>query len=363
MNKIVFCTLRDNKGATGGPAGVLYLQKQVLGSNISDCNCDYWFNTFSSDNIIKRVLNKVLFLSRCLFKRNTYFFTHDITSGWILSILGRRYSLIYHSQGPSIEESMNLGKSYGKMSGWFLRYRERMAFTHAKTLHFPSMGAAEMYFQSKYASCSMDEVNLRKPLYNIIPQAEINKPKDFPLEKDEHVLTFFSLGTLTVAKGQDQTVEFLAEFVKYYKKPVRYIFVGKGPLKEILIKKLDEIKCGYSFFTYYYFDALPHDVVMYLHQISDVYIMLHRISIFDFATLEAMSQDSAVVLSRVGGNPEFNRNDNVVFAEEAMKDMKKFAETDFITLKQRNIDVFGKYFSEEAFRKQYETFVSDLFVS
>lgn len=360
MDKIVFCTLRDNKGATGGPAGVLYLQKSVLGDSISGCHCEYWFNTFVSNNIFKKILNKFCFLFKCLYKNDTYFFTHDITSGWFLSLLRKRYSLVYHSQGPSIEESMNLGKKYGKLSGCFLRYRERMAFTHANTLHFPSMGAAEMYFDSKYAACSREEVNLCKPLYNIIPQAIVQKPKDFPLDKDENILTFFSLGTLTIAKGQDQTVEFIAEFVKYYKKPIRYIFVGKGPLKKMLIKRLDEIKSGYPFFTYCFFDALPHDTVMYLHQISDVYIMLHRISIFDFATLEAMSQGSAVVLSRIGGNPEFNRNDNVVFAEDALKDMKKFAETDFLALKKKNEDVFRRDFSEEAFRKQYEIFFSSI---
>lgn len=34
IKEIVFLTLRDNKGATGGPGGVLFLQKQMLGEKL-----------------------------------------------------------------------------------------------------------------------------------------------------------------------------------------------------------------------------------------------------------------------------------------------------------------------------------------
>lgn len=358
ITKICFCTLRDNKGATGGPGGVLYLQKEVLGESICGLKCKYWFNTYIGHN----VMNKIVFFLKCLFSRNTYFFTHDITSGWILAMLGRRYSLVFHSQGPMVEEMQNLGIRNSKIKAAFLKYRERSAFVHANTLHFPSIGAADMYFVSKYASCKRDEVNLRKPLYNIILQTKVQRPDGFQLSKEDNTLTFFSLGTLTVAKGQDQSVEFLAEFLKYYNYPVRYIFVGKGPMKNHLLKRLEEIKTAFVNFKYHYFDALPHDVVMYIHNISDVYLMMHRISIFDFATLEAMSQSSAVVLSRVGGNPEFNYNGNVIFAENAQNDMASFAKQNFDSLKKQNKEVFDKYFSKEAFRCQYENFVTNVVI-
>lgn len=360
INKICFCTLRDNKGATGGPAGVLFLQKEVLGESISGVKCEYWFNTFRDNGKIVKLMNMLAFACKSLFSRQAYFFTHDITSAWILALLGKRYTLVYHSQGPILEETKNLGKHLGSLSTRFLAKRERVAFTHANTLHFPSMGAADMYFDSQYATCKREKVNLKKPLYNIIPQVNPVKPDGFPLDKDSHCLTFFSLGTLTIAKGQDQTIEFIAELLKYYHSPVRYILVGKGPLKEQLLKRLDEIKASNAHFAYVYFDAVPHDAVMYLHQIADIYIMLHRISIFDFATLEAMSQGSTIVLSKVGGNPEFNYDGNVVFAEEAMANMKEFVDSDFNILKQKNKAVFAEHFSSDAFREQYEAFVSNI---
>lgn len=357
MNRIVFCTLRDNKGATGGPGGVLFLQKEMLGSSIVGVTCEYWFNTFEGRN---KLLNIIIFFIKCMFKGDTYFFTHDIMSGWILSLLRKNYTLVYHNQGPIAEEIMNLGVKHNRISLYILRHMERSAFTNAQTLHFPSMGAADMFFDSKYATCGREEVRLVKPLYNIIPLVNPQKPKKFSLDKADDYLTFFSLGTLTLAKGQDQTIEFLAEFLKSYKHSIRYIMVGKGPLKDQLIKRLDELKREHKHFTYHYFETVSHDIVMYLHKIADIYIMLHRISIFDFATLEAMSQDSAVVLSRVGGNMEFNLDNNIVYADDALMNMDKFAKIDFNAMKVRNKQVFSKYFSKEAFRKQYEDFITSV---
>lgn len=361
MNKnIIFCTFRDNKGATGGPGGVLFLQKEVLGNEISGLKCIYKFNSFCGGGKINSLLNIMSFFFECLFSKGNYYFTHDINSGLILGLLGKRYSMVYHNQGPMLEEKFNMGNKTGKLQASFIKFSERISFKNAITLHFPSNGAAKMYFDSKYASCNRDEVNLSPPLYNII--IPVGKPKniDFELEVDKTTLTFFSLGTLTKAKGQDLSVDFISNFLVYYKEPVRYIIVGKGPLKEQIINKLDELKKIHHNFKYYYYESLPHNIVMYIHSISDVYIMLHRISIFDFATLEAMSQSSAIILSKVGGNPEFNYCNNVMFAEDAIENMEAFSKTDFEHLKIKNKETFDRYFSKDAFRRQYEEFVNNI---
>ena len=44
IKQIIFCTLRDNRGATGGPGGVLYIQKNALGNEINKIPCKYQFN-------------------------------------------------------------------------------------------------------------------------------------------------------------------------------------------------------------------------------------------------------------------------------------------------------------------------------
>lgn len=215
-----------------------------------------------------------------------------------------------------------------------------------------------MYFNSQYSACNLNEVNLHEPLYNTILPSTLKQPQNIDFNND--VLTLFSLGTLTSAKGQDRTIEFIADFLNVYSKKVRYILVGNGPLKNQLISRLEDIQKIHSQFSYLYFESLPHEEVMYIHRMSDIYIMLHRISIFDFATLEAMSQESAIILSKVGGNVEFNLTNNIIFAEDVIKNMETFCKLDFESIKCNNKQVFDMYFSEDAFRKQYKDFVEEI---
>lgn len=364
IKKIIFCTLRNNNGATGGPGGVLYLQMTTLGDKIAGIPCSYIFNIVQVKyHQIGILLNRIIFKFLFRYKKYTYFFTHDIEMAALLADLGLPYSLIFHQQGPIILELSNMGYNLTEKMKKYYRETERSAFINAKTLHFPSNGAADMYFTSEYANCKREEVNLYAPLYNIIPQVEPVKPQELDLVHEEQYITLFSLGTLTIAKGQDQTVKFIREYAKKSSMPLRYILVGKGPLKEKLISELEIIKEESPSFVYQYFESLSHDAVMYVHKISDVYIMLHRISIFDFAILEAMSQDSAIILSKVGGNLDFNKDCNVIFAEDAIADSSLLLNMDISALKQRNHKVFCQYFSREAFIRQYEDFFENIVIS
>ena len=74
--------------------------------------------------------------------------------------------------------------------------------------------------------------------------------------------------------------------------------------------------------------------------------MLHRISIFDIATLEAMKAQCSLILSEVGGNIDFNKNDNVIFSKNAETCNMLFTNNVFLNeMKDRNLRVFHKYFS------------------
>lgn len=356
--RIVFCTLRDNRGATGGPGGVLYLQKKFLGCQPTGipCKCKYQFNIIPRGlGIFKSKINKMLFYLKFGMMRNTYFFAHDIDTAYLLAKLRKRYSLLFHQQGPVVQELLNFEHKIAPSKIKKIQTIEHIALTHAETLHFPSNGASKMYFDSAYASCKQKEVNLSFPLYNTIPEVKsVIQGGDVGVKEDKSSLTFFSLGTLTSAKGQDLTVEFLKKFVIEYQKPIRYILVGKGPLKELLLDKLENMKREFSHFSYVYLESIPHEVVMYLHHISDVYIMLHRISIFDFATLEAMSQGSAIILSKVGGNIDFNKENNILFAEDTLTNLSSITKTAIENYKVKNLQVFQRYFSHKAFVEQYQ---------
>lgn len=361
IKEIVFLTLRDNKGATGGPGGVLFLQKQMLGEKLLGIPCKYQFNILAGNlGKLKNILNKILFFFKYSCKNNVLYFTHDTETAYLLAKMNKNYSMLYHNQGPIVEERLNLGEILKKSSIKKWEKQERIAFLSAKSIHFPSNGAAEMYFNSKYANCKIDEVNLYPPLYNIIPMVEPIKTSEVNLDYDDEYITLFSLGTLTKAKGQDQTISFLKEYAYLAEKPLRYILVGRGPMKEELLGQLKKLKEEVNSFNYFYFESLSHDSVMYLHKISDIYIMLHRISIFDFATLEAMSQRSAIILSKVGGNVDFDKNNNIIFAEDIYSGKILLKSIDLESLKERNFQVFVEYFSKEAFIKQYRILFNKL---
>lgn len=353
IKKVILVALRDNKGATGGPGGVLFMLKQCLGSSAGgNIKCQYQFNPLTFNFRLKSRLNKALFYLKALFNKDAFYVAHDVDSAYILLRCNRKYTLVYHNQGPLLQEKKNFGIEIDSSQARRIRKKERLAFTKAYSLHFPSLGASDMYFKNQYRACELSEVKLGVPLYNTIPLDDMKVMEC--IKKDSEYLTFFSLGTLTNAKGQDRVLLFLREFLSVSEKPVRYIIVGKGPLRNLLFDACQNLKESFPTFVYEYFECLSHSEIMYLHAISDIYIMLHRLSIFDFATLEAMSQDTAIVLSPVGGNLDFDKASNIVFIDDDYHTSAgRLASADIDQLKGLNKAVFEKYFSVTAFRKEY----------
>ena len=355
--QIKFYANRPNRGATGGPGGVLYLQKNIIGNNFDNINLKYNFakNTrFWRKHKFLYAFFKIIFNE--LFDFNSYYIVNDIESAYILSFLHKSYSLVYHQQGPIVEEKNNFGKKLSNIEKSFLHFIEKYAFINAQSVHFPSKGAQEMYFSSLYRSCDNSQVFVGDVLPNTIENNVID------IKKDDNVLTFLSVGTLTNAKGQDQTILFLEELLKQYNNKIRYIMIGKGPNKDILIDKLNLLNKKYNNFNYIYKEQASHDEILRLNDISDIYIMLHRISIFDLATLEAMSNSCAVILSKIGGNVDFNVKNNIIFIEnnDYKKAVLQLLNSDINSLKQLNKYVFNNYFSENCFGENYKKFISSV---
>lgn len=349
--QISFYAFRDNKGATGGPGGVLYLQKNILGNTYNDIKLRYVFRT--RNKIFRKFFKDFYFaafiqvLIKELFRFKNYYICNDIGSAYALALLRKNYSLIYHQQGPIVEELINFGENISEKKRKRLKLIERVAFERAKTVHFPSKGAENMYFNSSFRSCSRDKVNIGDVLPNTVDVIPVNSAGH------NNVLTFMSVGTMTMAKGQDQTIKFLEKLLDAYQKPIKYVVVGRGPLASDLLNEYDKLKLNNPLFDFTYYDSLSHDSILNLMQKADVYIMLHRISIFDMATLEAMASSCAIVLSNVGGNPDFNVEDNVLLVDcnNYALGVKKFLNLDIEKLKVKNKQMFIKHFSFGVFRK------------
>lgn len=92
----------------------------------------------------------------------------------------------------------------------------------------------------------------------------------------------------------------------------------------------------------------------YLQEISDVYLMLHRISIFDLATLEMMNRAKTVVLSDIGGNREFNKENNIIlWQKDYRKTASEILNTDLQQKGKLNKKVYNKYFSHTPYKEKY----------
>lgn len=291
---------------------------------------------------------------------DSVYITHDYTTAFGLALTGRKFVYVSHLQGPRVEEKLNYGEQFTKLDRRIISFCERYVFRKAMYVCFPSVGARKYYFSSKYRSLSQHEAKIGPVLYNTI----YSHPDPQPVEgmaEDKESLTFISIGALTPAKGIDQLPEFIEEYLNTYSGKVRWIVVGDGLLKSKLRENFKFLTDKFDRLSINLIESCPYPQIQYLIRISDVYIMFHRISIFDLATLEAMKNGKCVILSNIGGNPEFNRSQNIILHDGNIKETANNLLTANIDdLKSRNKEVYENHFSNAAFIESYHRVIDDL---
>ncbi len=76
-----------------------------------------------------------------------------------------------------------------------------------------------------------------------------------------------------------------------------------------------------------------------------IYLMLQRVSIFDFSTLESMYCGNAVILSKIPGNIEYSRDENILLLDNKTSDDEIRAFIQKIDeIRRKNIVVYKDYF-------------------
>lgn len=340
---ILSLTFRPNRGATGGPGGVLFLEQQILGNKIASYNHDIifrkkevYFDLFA-DIFSAAQWTYDLILN----KSHKLYITHDMGVAFMLALLKRNYIFVWHFQGSFITQFENWGIRMNNTFKNIIKYIEYTSIKNAQNIYFPSIGAKNMYEYDKNRGYK-EAIKENTPLYNTIIDNNIYTP--------QNSITFVSVGTQTPAKGQDNIVDFFDRYLCSTRKNIIWYNIGDGVLYDDTYKKLQCIKSKYDNFSFNMVKKMNHDDVLKLMNNADVYIMLHRISIFDFATLEAMSNRCAIILSRVGGNIEFNRMNNIIFDDNFETDS---FEANLEELKSRNFYCYKKFFSQENFKSVY----------
>lgn len=341
-----------------GPVGVLLTQKKLMGDQWNGLKLSY---SFKEDNDISTSttyrLNEwigAVEFARRIAKQSdsTIYIAHDIFSAAGLATTGEHYVLIYHQQGEIIYESRNFGNVYPEEIEDAVKDLELFAVANADYVAFPSEGA-EYFFRKSGRFKSFPDYASYGALYNTLNEDLLKQKKEIGgLYKDQTKLTICSIGQMTEAKGIDQIPTFLNALSGYIEKPIRWIVVADGILKEKVVQDMQKLQEENTKLSFVQYDRLSHDEINYLLGISDAYCMLHRVSIFDIATLEAMYNNLLLVLSDIPGNIEYNKEENLFLVPD-------LSECDFGNLKDYllnpsvNRKVFEDYFSESKFKKRY----------
>lgn len=226
---------------------------------------------------------------------------------------------------------------------------EEYVFKKAKRIVFPSSGSLEMYRTDSYVK-SYDYDQKTLVIYNTslpeLKKPDLSKSIISTLSNDDAVKVV-SCGTLTKAKGQDLALELLMKVANLTDKKIIYLIIGSGVLKSDLenqaLKAPENLKI-------IFLEKVPHENVCEIFRLSDIYLMTHRISIFDIATLEAMKANCALILSKIGGNLDFNKENNVVFSENVNDIINLISNRNFLNnRKELNAAIFAKYFGPAKF--------------
>lgn len=354
------------EGGKGGGSAVQSCQNILLRNEYKGKHLKYTYfeNNKYWDNWDPRLADlwagAFFAISKTKDETDAVYITHDYTTGFGLALLGKKFVYVSHLQGPRVEEKLNYGEKFTELDRRIIKFCERYVFKKAMYVCFPSEGAKNYYFSSKYKSLNLRHSKIGPILYNTVYATPLPYPMDDIL-RDRDTLTFISIGALTSAKGIDQLPSFFDEYMNFHQGKVRWIIVGNGPLYEILQKKFRSLLDRHSCLSINFIESCSYQQIRYLMDISDIYIMFHRISIFDLATLEAMRDGKCVVLSNVGGNPEFNQIDNIILHDGDNKETaKKLHQANIDELKSKNKRAYEEYFSNNVFIKSYHRVIDDL---
>jgi len=345
------------KKAGGGPLGAICMQKKCLGESVGELQLEYPYYVETDE--IPAAINKYPHISgaieavrkMCGNDKDTIYIANDIFSAFGLYVTGKHYCLIFHAQGDVVKEMTMWGHNLSENIRAMIYQIEELAVANAYKVLFPSRGA-ESYFRKSFEQ----EIKFSSgnPLYNTV--TDFPKPCEVEgIEADEDSVTFLSIGQMTRLKGMDRIPDFIEKYLRHTGKRVRWIVVADGVLKEEVKARIEAIRETNDRLEYINIDyVVSHAQIYYLLNLCDAYLMLHRVSIFDFSTLEAMYCKKPVILSDIPGNDEYNQDRNIMLVDDdtAMEAVVRYV-SGGAEGGRHNREVYEKYFAKESFVERY----------
>ena len=268
----------------------------------------------------------------------------------------------YHVQGTLQSE---LGKRFPALKQTLNRMQENH-LNRIKKWIFPSKGAAEGFLNT---GTEVMRQNAEKcdffVAYNGYEMKETIQPdsdfcKQLEQIKDADVI-FASATFLYRNKGVERIPKVLAEFKKQTGLKIHWILIGSGEMEEEVEMNIHRyLEDGE--YTWYHMRFENQDNVFALFLKADFYIMMHRVSVFDLSTLQAMAYSCVPILSGVGGNKELCGFGNgiLIHPEEACIDLTGYMEGNIWhgeyleRQKKLNSKIIRETFNNKAFLEGYK---------
>lgn len=293
---------------------------------------------------------------------------HDVMYAAAFSEIFPEYRsiLIYHQQGSLASEY----KANGTIEDSDIKVLDQLlltVFSRIKNIVFPSKGAMDALIDTLPAMKDVlkDHKNIR------IAYNGCDLPKEHRMLTQEHQQLFHSISDfdgiklisvsdLNTAKGVERLPEYLYS-LKNSGIDFRWVIIGTGAMGDTLQKEIDRYDLSNQII--WRKDTFDNAEILCLEGLMDFYIMAHRLSIFDFATVEAMHMGCVPVLTTVGGNIEFLNYDNGI----AISDLSDA--TPLVNLihsgnlparKKQNITVAEENFSEKSFLLNYDQIIHEI---
>lgn len=368
---------RHNKGPTGGPAGSnalldIYNSKFHI---IPNLKCfyrkEFSNNTMLYNWVLSRKkgsefvdrLDQLRFLKNCLANSNkkTLFIAHDVWSAYQLAKRKLTYILSYHQQGSLVEELPSLGQYLSEKRIKKIIKMEKKAFLNASKIMFTSKGSLKSFLKTtKQTSADIDKIKQNTEIvYNTCMLYEESlRPQEFEdilIKQGGNKKIILTVSSLSTFKGVDRIPKFLSE-VKDFKKEFIWVLCGDGHLENKIYAAIKKYSLKDNFV--HIKRRLSQIELQYLYRNSYYYLMMHRLSIFDMATLEAMSNGCIPLLTYVGGNIELNRSNNIIFVNENDKITLR-SDNKFLSQKgKQNKEIFNEFFGPETLLKGYLRIIS-----
>ena len=272
-------------------------------------------------------------------------------------------TIVYHQQGSMYNEWISFNGKESRVYRFYLYKLMSKTIKAIKSISFPSRGAKECLLDTE-PSLDNDLSNAKENIfYNGVKIDDKKRKNDLPdiLKpiKDLNKTKFVTVSALNEAKAIQNIPQYLSR-IKSDGYDFVWVLVGNGIKAHEVKEEID--KYGISPDVVWIKEPLPHDQIMSLFRITDFYIILQKYSIFDYATLEAMSCGNIPFLSPVCGNLEIITNQNGVFLSELpdviqVEEIVKSKTTE--SYKDLNVEIQKAQFSDFTCLKRYADWIKD----